>query len=996
MKLQLKEISRRGIFKTLAAYALVSWVVIEVVSVIAPAFLLPDWIVAVVTTILVLGTFPLLVFSWRYEVTQTGIKKDTAEVSDEVGVAARRISVLVFFVLLAATTALWLNYFRSQSASEVEAMLDAQDGAPVMGEDGRIESIAVLPFHDLSPEGGRQLLADGIAETILHVLAQNKELLVISRTSSFYFRDKPATASEIGRILDVQALLEGSIQVTGDRLRVTTQLIRTTDQAHLWSEVYEATLESVFHIQDSIAQTVEGLILREETALKIQGADYPSLEAYELLLEAQSHLDIRTFDSIEQAIRNLRLVIEMEPSYSDAYAWLARALRIHSSHPESDTSPGEYIYEHRELVDKALELKPANAMAIMQKGMLSQDQGSSGYAEAREKALELAPNDPEVLRWVAGQKLQDLDLRSAEELVKRGTRVSPADHAMFRWHIMFACHKQRVSQLVETHLENYPPASSLVALGLRSQAAYCDGEYAEGFRKLIQILRLNPDANSAVEILRLLADLGSAEARGLSIQAVPALPRWFLSYSYLTSAYPKIDMREEYERALRTALNNGNLNVYFGCHHYARIQMERGDLEGASYSLNFGQEHWEHYWADTHRAKVQEQTLQIYGYQSWLLMQQGRHWEAKQAADILFRFMEKRGLQEWDSMLSGSLGDVLLLVMLLSDQHEQAVTWIRDAAENDWFGFDALETSPLFAEFRKDPQVIGLIARLKARRQVVLRQIEESGIPEASNPQLLMDVIDQKVPERSILTQAKVATALRNFQLAAELHKKAIKSSPTNSSTLYATTWWAASHGQIEIAESLARYRVNLEPENSSSHYTLGRMYFIAGKWQKAIEEFRTSNSIDADAGSRKFWESMALVMNAQPEKALTEISNEPNEFRREVGLAIVHASLGELEKAEATLEEASASIARMGHSPWLGEQLYLVRALANLNHTDEAFEVLKTRLAGCAQEVDIPILSDPLLANLHDDPRWLPFLESIGQHPDQLKSIEFNPQLSE
>mgnify|MGYP000547232273 FL=1 len=257
MRLHWTELRRRGVFQTLAAYAVACWVVIEVVSTIAPAFRLPDWVVAAVTTLLVLGAFPVLVVSWRYDFTRDGIKRDTTDLSDEIGRAARRVSALLLIALLAVTAALWVNFFNERSVDELTAALDAQRRAPPLDEGGRIESIAVLPFDDLSPEGGDEagrLLANGIAEAVLHVLAQNKELLVISRTSSFAVRDRAMTAAEIGSTLGVQALLEGSVQLVQDRLRVTTQLIRTSDQAHLWSNVYEAPLEDVFEYGDTATE----------------------------------------------------------------------------------------------------------------------------------------------------------------------------------------------------------------------------------------------------------------------------------------------------------------------------------------------------------------------------------------------------------------------------------------------------------------------------------------------------------------------------------------------------------------------------------------------------------------------------------------------------------------------------------------------------------------------------------------------------------------------
>ena len=303
MKFHLTELSRRGVFKTLAAYAVASWVLIEVASVIAPAFLLPEWTVAVLTTVVVLGAFPALVLAWRYDFTREGIKRDTSHVPDEVDRVAKRVSIVLLLLLLTVTSVLWMNYFRAQSVSELDDLLEAQQGAPEIGEDGLIQSVAVLPFDDFSPNESRKFLADGIAEAILHVLAQNKDLMVTARTSSFSFRDKDTTVAEIGRILNVQAVLEGSVQIVNEQLRVTSQLVRTSDQVHIWSNVYEAPLEDIFKVQDTIAYTVQDLILAEGAfgSNLTNEPEYPSLEAYELLVEALSFRLINTLESIEQA-----------------------------------------------------------------------------------------------------------------------------------------------------------------------------------------------------------------------------------------------------------------------------------------------------------------------------------------------------------------------------------------------------------------------------------------------------------------------------------------------------------------------------------------------------------------------------------------------------------------------------------------------------------------------------------------------------------------------
>ena len=126
MKLHLGELRRRGIFKTLAAYAVAAWVLVEAASIIAPAFLLPPWTVAAVTTLLVLGAFPALYLAWRYEFTNKGIERDESRIPDEVDRVVQRLAIVFAFGLMAITATLWVNYFRAQSSDAIEAMAEAQ------------------------------------------------------------------------------------------------------------------------------------------------------------------------------------------------------------------------------------------------------------------------------------------------------------------------------------------------------------------------------------------------------------------------------------------------------------------------------------------------------------------------------------------------------------------------------------------------------------------------------------------------------------------------------------------------------------------------------------------------------------------------------------------------------------------------------------------------------------------------------------------------------
>ena len=241
------ELRRRNVFRVAAAYLVVGWLVTEVLTNVLPELGAPDWTARAVILIFAFGFIPAVVLSWFYEITGEGIRRDH-EV-DRSNPDHQRVVRKTDQITIA--TAVVLIIFVGLFSARYTA--DDSDG-PKLGT--TVNSVAVLPFVNMSDDADNEYFSDGLTETLLHMLAQIPDLKVAARTSSFAFKDRNQSVQDIARALEVAHILEGSVQKAGDRVRVTAQLIRASDGFHVWSEVYDRTLDDIFAIQDEIAGKV--------------------------------------------------------------------------------------------------------------------------------------------------------------------------------------------------------------------------------------------------------------------------------------------------------------------------------------------------------------------------------------------------------------------------------------------------------------------------------------------------------------------------------------------------------------------------------------------------------------------------------------------------------------------------------------------------------------------------------------------------------------------
>jgi TolB-like protein len=321
------------VFRVGAAYVVGAWLLIQVAETIFPLFGFDDAPARIVVVVLMIGFVPALIFAWAFELTPEGLKKES-EVDRTQSIApntGKKLDRAIMVVL-----ALALGYFAfdkfvmtPQRESEQLAALEEQKTTEVeqARQEGRSQalvesygdkSIAVLPFVNMSEDRGNEYFADGLSEELLNMMVKIPELRVAARTSSFSFKDKDLTISEIARELNVSHVLEGSVRKSGNKVRITAQLIKADDGFHLWSENFDRTLDDIFVVQDEIASEVTRAL--EVTLLGKSQTDHRiDPEAYSLGLKGLYFLQQRGKENSEKSVTALLQAIELEPGY--AWAW---------------------------------------------------------------------------------------------------------------------------------------------------------------------------------------------------------------------------------------------------------------------------------------------------------------------------------------------------------------------------------------------------------------------------------------------------------------------------------------------------------------------------------------------------------------------------------------------------------------------------------------------------------------------------------------------------
>ncbi len=380
------ELKRRNVYKVAVAYAVVGWLLIQIGTQVFPFFEVPNWAVRLIVLLIAAG-FPIaLILAWAFELTPEGIKR--TEDADLVTPVVSRKQSWIYVVIIAGALSVGLFFLGRYTATNV-ANLPAK-------------SIAILPFENLSRDPDNAYFTEGIQDEILARLAKIADLKVISRTSTQRYKSSPDDLPQIAKRLGVSNILEGSVQKTADRVRVTVQLLNATTDTHLWGETYDRKLTDVFAAESDIARAIADTLRAkltgsEQNALAARPTENP--EAHQLYLRGRYFWNKRTGADFKKAIGYFNQAIEKDPNYALAYAGLADACVLLSAYAEA--SPKDSLPQAKAAAEKALGLDSTlgEAHASLAQALLAYD---LNFAEANRefrRAIELNPNYATAHHW---------------------------------------------------------------------------------------------------------------------------------------------------------------------------------------------------------------------------------------------------------------------------------------------------------------------------------------------------------------------------------------------------------------------------------------------------------------------------------------------------------------------------------------------------------------------------------------------------------------------
>jgi TolB-like protein/Flp pilus assembly protein TadD len=490
------ELKRRNVFRVAIAYLALAWLLTEVAGTLFPSFGIPEWAFRFVVIMLALGFVPVLIFSWAYEITPEGLKREIEVVRDDsiLHLTAKRLDTLTISLIIVALAFIVIDrlWLREKITKQVKLPPIAVSAPEQKAKPESVQlqfppnSIAVLPFVNMSSDAEQEYFSDGISEELLNLLAKVPELQVIARTSSFAFKGKETKIADVAKELNVSHVLEGSVRKSGNRVRITAQLIRSEDSVHLWSETYDRTLDDIFAIQDEIATAVVSGLKVAMLGEATPQVTTTNPEAYALFLQSRHVSNRYTKEAYARAESLLNKSLAIDPGFAPAWREL-----------------GE-IYSAQE--DFGRPLDEARALA----------------KSAFQKALELDPDYAPVFASLSLLARRDIDFVTADQHLKQAMKLNRNSAFPFGAAASLSRTFGRFDQSIElaqNAISVNPVSSSGYAnLGYSQYYAGRLDEASSSFRKSIS---LNPDRFRAYFYLgRVLLAQGELQEAYVEIQKV--------------------------------------------------------------------------------------------------------------------------------------------------------------------------------------------------------------------------------------------------------------------------------------------------------------------------------------------------------------------------------------------------------------------------------------------------------------------------------------------
>ncbi len=432
------ELKRRNVFKVGVAYLVACWLGLQMIDLVLENINAPDWVMQVFMLGLAVG-FPItIIIAWAFEVTPDGVKlqKNVDRSKSITGQTGHQLNRGIIVILSIAIVFLLTERFRDDLFGGAETDNLSAESTEVAAAETEIskteKSIAVLPFVNMSSDPEQEYFADGISEEILNALAGVSELKVAGRTSSFAFKGKNEDLLEIGKVLRVNHILEGSVRKSGKRVRITAQLIKVDDGFHMWSETYDRELNDIFTIQDEISAAIlsqlKTQLLGEQ---QIAATTQTDTRAYEFYLLAKQRIYERNQASLEMAITLVEEAIDIDATYAPAYAQLGIATMLVSERGYGALPHKQAGEQAKYALDMALQLDPQNAEALAGLGFYFRqfELDHQKALELLQKASSINPNLTNANTWLAQELGRAGRLREALEIREQTFERDPLHSA---------------------------------------------------------------------------------------------------------------------------------------------------------------------------------------------------------------------------------------------------------------------------------------------------------------------------------------------------------------------------------------------------------------------------------------------------------------------------------------------------------------------------------------------------------------------------------------
>jgi len=421
------ELKRRNVYKVAVAYAVASWLLIQIATQVFPFFEIPNWAVRLVVLLSIAGFPVALVFSWAFEITPEGIKRE-AEVQADKSIGRHtgwKITAITILLAVIAAGLLAFQLLRSKRSITTQTIVSTKT-SPISDK-----SIAVLPFDNLSDDKSNAYFAEGIQDEILTRLSKIAALKVISRSSTQKYKSAPDNLREVGKQLGVANLLEGSVQKIANAVHVNVQLIRAATDEHVWAESYNRKLDDVFGVEGEVASTIADQLNAKLTGAEQKAvADKPTQNtaAYDAYLRglAIEHTQY-SYDAYQQAAGDYGEAVRLDPSFAFAWARLA-VLRsfLYFNAIDLNTNTAGAV---KEAADRAVALAPEAGESWIAQGAYRYRvlRDFAGAVTAYKQAQIRLPNNSYLLQNLAFVQRRLGLWQEAETTYKKALELDPRD-----------------------------------------------------------------------------------------------------------------------------------------------------------------------------------------------------------------------------------------------------------------------------------------------------------------------------------------------------------------------------------------------------------------------------------------------------------------------------------------------------------------------------------------------------------------------------------------